>query len=389
MRHTLDVAVFDALARGSGGAGVARVLVAARRSRTLLFIRLVVGGDARATRAFEVLGELRRTAPSAVNRVLDDPVVGAWATAAVLRQERGERTAAADLAFAAAAAAIRAGAQVSLDFPRRTAAVLPSLGAIALPSGGVHRTDCLEWTPFRVISPATGVAWTVGGWPEGLLPEGLGIATETDRGRWTGRLRAAWSLLAEHHRPLAEELAATITAITPLARTSAGDTSATVSDALGCVFLSLGEDPESLAATLVHELHHARLTVLTDLFPFFDTGNRSRFYAPWRPDPRPLPGLLHGTYAHLGIAGFWRVRRLVAPSARADREFARWRAAISSTARTLLDSGGLTPLGRRFVEGIHRTAGQWTAEPVPTAAVRSATDLLAEHHRTWLRRWAS
>ena len=30
-----------------------------------------------------------------------------------------------------------------------------------------------------------------------------------------------------------------------------------------------------------------------------------RVYAPWRPEPRPVVGLLQGVYAHLGIARFW------------------------------------------------------------------------------------
>ncbi|MFC6481384.1 HEXXH motif-containing putative peptide modification protein [Streptomyces goshikiensis] len=31
-----------------------------------------------------------------------------------------------------------------------------------------------------------------------------------------------------------------------------------------------------------------------------------RFWAPWRSDPRPLEGLLHGAYAHLALAGYWQ-----------------------------------------------------------------------------------
>jgi hypothetical protein len=34
-----------------------------------------------------------------------------------------------------------------------------------------------------------------------------------------------------------------------------------------------------------------------------------RYYAPWRADPRLASGLLQGTYAFLGVSGFWRCQR--------------------------------------------------------------------------------
>jgi HEXXH motif-containing protein len=33
-----------------------------------------------------------------------------------------------------------------------------------------------------------------------------------------------------------------------------------------------------------------------------------RCYAPWREDLRPISGFLQGTYAFLGVSGFWRRR---------------------------------------------------------------------------------
>ncbi|WP_084467389.1 aKG-HExxH-type peptide beta-hydroxylase [Actinokineospora inagensis] len=386
-QHTMSLDLFDALATGGGGAEAARLLVSARRSRTVAFIRLLAAADPDASEPYSVLGELRQHHPVAVNRVLDDPMVGLWVTAALLRHERGEPVGGAGLAHVAAAAAVRADVAVDLKFPGLVSSVLPTLGTLVGPVRGRVRTDHLFWQPFPMLAPAPGLRWTFGGWPAGLLPDGLGLARFVDTAAWAERVAQAWELLTTDHPVLAEELAVMVSALTPLAPSDVGETSATVGDALGCVFLSLGTDAESMAVTLAHELHHAKLTVLMDLFPLFDTDDDTRYYAPWRTDPRPIAGLLHGAYAHLAIASFWRDRRRVAVSPRAHREFARWRAATWLATQTLLDSDALTPLGSRFVDAIGDRVLGWLAEPVPADEQRVARRLLAEHHRTWLSRW--
>ncbi|MEU4743393.1 hypothetical protein AB0G02_23425, partial [Actinosynnema sp. NPDC023658] len=70
---------FAALARGGGGASAVRTLRLARRSRTLLLIRSIAAQPS-ARPAFSLLREVARVAPGAVDRVLDHPSVGAWAT---------------------------------------------------------------------------------------------------------------------------------------------------------------------------------------------------------------------------------------------------------------------------------------------------------------------
>ncbi|GLW91254.1 aKG-HExxH-type peptide beta-hydroxylase [Actinokineospora globicatena] len=379
--HTVTEAVFDDLAGGGGGREVARALVSARRSRTLAFLRLLATDrDPAAAQAFAVLGDLRAHDPDAVTRVLDDPVVGLWATAALLRGDRGQSTPGC-LAQIAAAVAIRAGVVVELLFTAPTT-VLPSLGTVE-PIVGRARTDRLRWTPFPAVRLAPGVRWTFGGWPQGLLPDGLGLAVRPDFALWQERLEAAWELLATDHPVVAAELAELVSAVTPLEPSDVGEASATVGDALGCVFLSLSADAEMMAVTLAHEVHHAKLTVLMDLFPLFDTADDRLFYAPWRTDPRPVAGLLHGAYAHLAIAGFWRERRQLAESARAHQEFARWREATWTVSQILLDSGALTPLGHRFVCGIRDRVQVWLSEAVPASDLRTATRLLAEHRQRW------
>ncbi|GLZ41971.1 HEXXH motif-containing putative peptide modification protein [Actinokineospora sp. NBRC 105648] len=372
---------FERLARGGGGVACVRALVSARRSRTLAAIRLAAIGDDRGRRAYDLLAALGRQAPGAVRRVLDDPVVGAWATQAVLDGSR-----AAELGFVAAAAAVRAGVPVEVDLPRGGHGVLPSLGSLTGVFGGPARTDLLQWKAFPVIGVGGGVAFTIATWPAGILPPGLELAAEVDLPACAALLRAAWDLVTRTDPRRAAELAAVITTLTPMPARSTRTNSATVPDALGCVFLTFNADPESLAVTLAHEAQHAKLAALMDIHPLVEVGGATRYYAPWRDDPRPAVGLLHGVYAFLGVTGFWRRRRLVAPGAHADREFARWRSAALGAARTLLAGDDLTAHGRRFAHGGVATLRECCGERVPGDTATDAARALADHRRRWLAR---
>ena len=109
----------------------------------------------------------------------------------------------------------------------------------------------------------------------------------------------------------------------------------------------------TLALLLIHEFQHVKLGAVLDLYDLYDPTDGRLFHAPWREDPRPLEGLLQGTYAHLAVTDFWRVRQEVTSGAAADvagQRFAYWRAHTCDAIETLVSSGSLTPLGEQFVD---------------------------------------
>ena len=117
--------------------------------------------------------------------------------------------------------------------------------------------------------------------------------------------------------------------------------------------------------------------------------HRARYYAPWRDDPRPITGLLHGVYAHLGVSRFWRWQRHQedgAAAIRAHAEFARWRDAATIAAEVLLASGGLTEAGTDFVSGTLSTLRTWSGEDVPAAAMHLARSESQRHLSRWQQR---
>jgi uncharacterized protein len=143
-----------------------------------------------------------------------------------------------------------------------------------------------------------------------------------------------------------------------------------------------------LALLIIHEFQHVKLGALSDMFDLWDRKDQRQFFAPWRQDPRPVGALLQGTYAHIGVTDYWRLRRhqVTGPDALAAAEqFALWRMMTAEAIETLAGSGALTPLGARFVDGMRATCSPWLGEPVPETAATTAARLAAERREAWQR----
>ncbi|MEH0844834.1 HEXXH motif domain-containing protein, partial [Micromonospora sp. CPCC 205711] len=320
----------------------------------------------------------------------------------------------------------RASAPADLDVPLDPATSgrldLPGLGAVRVPAGAARaRVRCAggraevycagerieigpdgpadpRWRPTPRLRVAhDGVPLTLlldaGTWRHVPLTVAAGVHPVADGAgdprRWQERLGEGWRLLVDGHRAVAEEVGAALRTLVPLPRPDAGIRSGTFHHGFGAVAMSLPRDARSAAVTLAHEVQHLKLAALTDLFPLVEPGSGELFYAPWRPDPRPLDGLLHGAYAHLGVAGFWRrqQRSEADPAARrhAEVEFARWTRAAGDTARLLAAQPRLTPVGRRVVAGMTAVLDGWRREPLHPDAAAAAERLLATHRARWER----
>lgn len=212
----------------------------------------------------------------------------------------------------------------------------------------------------------------------------LGRLTGTEAAAWELLIGQARDILAADHPAVARTLDTITKVLVPISPPQAGTRSATARTAYGSVAMSWPHDARSAALALAHEVHHAKLAMLMDLFDLVRPGARGRFYAPWRDDPRPAAALLQGAYAHMGVAGFWRAERHLAPDPEmAHSEFVRWRDAAHEACLTLLKSGTVTGLGRRFVEGMLETLAAWRADRVPAEASATARRAATRHRLQW------
>ncbi|WP_171075271.1 HEXXH motif domain-containing protein [Nonomuraea basaltis] len=406
--HRISATAFARLAAGGGGAQAVAELCAAQTSKHRLLVRLLVDEAQRAglvTRAYEALSEMETGAPEEVGRCLRHPAVGAWALRACRGQADPGR-----LAAVALAAAVRTRTACRLEVPVRDGALmLPSLGLVTLPNsapevavasvepsdGGaelrvghhVRRVDTScdgsGWQVLHRVPFGPGRLMTIDDldpyrWPGDDVDERL---TEERRQWWSSCLREAWKVLQARHWTMGGEIAMAVSVLTPVVTRSLEQHSASARDTFGTIALSDPIDGMGMALTLAHELQHAKLYALSDLVELTTPDDGRRYYAPWRPDPRPLNGLLHGAYAHAGVAGFWR-RHTEDPGRgpHAQVEFARWREASYQVTGTLLDSGALTKEGTHFVSTLRDTLVRWRAEPVDPVAAAQAR-LQSERHR--------
>ena len=427
--HLLPGDQFDTLAAGFGAAAAIGELVRAQRSRLRLLLQLLREQatrphDGQFLAGWDLLAEVERDQAGAFGLVLAHPYVRTWAERCLRAAApsapsgaAGLPREAAHLAAIAAGAAIRAGLPAEIDVPVTDGyACLPTLGRLHVPDepavtvavtdgGFAARTATRKWH-VSLASPELDTDWQPvrelrsGSFAVRLedtdpyrdchqwLPSGR-LSTR-DMDSWHQQFTEAWPLLERAFPGYLPGLMAGLTTLMPLARGDAsGDISAASRQAFGAVGAALPAGGDVLALLILHEFQHVKLGAVLDLFDLCDLTDRRLFYAPWRPDPRPLGALLQGTYAHLAVTDYWRVRRNELPGeqARAAEDlFARWRMLTAEAIETLAGSGGLTALGVRFVNGMEATVRPWLDEPVGSTAEAAARAWAAEQQAAWRRR---
>jgi len=361
-------------------------------------------------RSYRALAIVQRHAPGAVAEILRGPQVGAWAAWCLRRLGHGEAgdntplwVHLAHLGSIAAAAAIRSGASLQVRVPARAGAVLlPSVGRAAgqrgddwaliectVGAGGLlldGKAPAL-WTPVRSLRTRAG-GTTLEVQLDDMDPYwqvfGLPLRNQLDDGefdRWQDRLTATWNILAERHPHRLDTMAAAVRCLVPVEQAGRfGRVSASSADAAGAIALTEPTNPTRLAATLIHESQHYRLAALHDLRPLYDQSPRDLLYSPWRNDPRPLSGVVHGIQAFLGVADFW-LREPFDPIA--NLEYTRHAAQLRIATRVLAGAKGLTPLGRALTESFRAAIDRLPTDVGTSEVRRIADDLVAEHQASW------
>jgi uncharacterized protein len=319
--------------------------------------------NAASAEGWAVLCDLDATHPGAVAEVFAYPYTQAWAIRC-LRPPRGAdpELDRAHLAGLAASAALRAGVTAELPVPVRDGMLhLPLLGALdARPGAGA--TVRVAVSQGRLVA-GNGPAWHA---VRRVTGSGFQVAVEDldpfrDCQQWatTARLSelewlgwrrglAAAGRGLTHGLPAyARVLKAGLRTVVPLLPAPVGMRSATTRYAFGAVGLALPDDADAIAELLVHEFQHTKLFALSDFHELLDRASTQRLRVPWRDDPRPVEGVLHGIYAHLALAQLSRSR-----GAQERDVWLRYRAWVCDACEALQKTKALTADGERFVAGM-------------------------------------
>ena len=418
-RHSLPAADFDTLAAGLGTVDAIDALRSAQLSRRLIGLRAVVDAVERAQQsgtpgflgALDLLESAQSWDGAAVAAVLNYPSIGSWAAHCLKALSTRVDGAAYDLGYLAciaAAAAAQAKVPFHIEVPVRSGAVyLPTLGRMitgdaptaivesdgreVAVSGLPLSTTGRRWQPLRrLTSTIDGLTFTVilddmdPFRSFGSLPLTSRLDTADVRA-WEQTLQKAWKILVHHHIDHADAIRTGTYSIVPLvaAQPNRG-ISATSRESFGSIAMSMASDPLTFAGVLVHEFQHTKLNGILDLVDLYRPSH-VLYYAPWRQDPRPIGGLLHGAYAFLGVCDFWRVQRMLPMTrfpAYAAMEYARWSDRTFRVADALLSSGSLTAAGELFVLRMRERLASWT-ERMPDEPTQLAKIASTDHRISW------
>ncbi|RSM37686.1 HEXXH motif domain-containing protein [Amycolatopsis balhimycina DSM 5908] len=434
--HRVSLTNLDAMAAGRSDVAVVGQLKQADRSRRLTLLRAVLDSAAELKpamsplppldEAWTLLIEAQRRDPAATDRVITHPHTGLWAVNVLRRLAKGgpgDPPLWADLGGLhrlASAAAIRAGHDFRSRVPVwRGRVMLPTLGLADVrsrrewdfaqvhaecgnvlvrgPAGSMQLPDDSSadgpgWLALRAVRTGEGELWLDDIDPyrefDGPVPPHRLDVGEV--ARWADSLRDTWRLLTEHHPAILSELAAGLSTLVPRAAVDRFTPySASHNEVFGSLVLSRPSDATTFAATLVHEFQHSKLgalLVLVDLLDPAGDNETPRLYAPWRDDPRPPTGLLHGAFSFLGVTAFYHGHYPVETglAARAAQfEFAYRREQAAHAISTLLADAVPSAVGRRFLTTAREQLREWGTELLPDDIMRAAGRANLDHRLSW------
>ncbi|MCW6004628.1 hypothetical protein K1W54_08530 [Micromonospora sp. CPCC 205371] len=399
------------------------VLDAAHLNRQYLLLRMVVDrlpAGARVGGAvkygLDLLAEVQRRSRPALDAVLTYPYVGAGLVRCLreLRSDGDVRSVGRYLAAVAAAAAFNGDVDFDIGIASSAALHIPAfgtawiggclsdirlrqrngrraIGMVTLPEqpgeevagwSAVRRLDSADMTAgatgaavvFDDLDPDRGAG--------GLFPAGR--VPPIEYALWSDMFVQANARLAFAHPGWVKQMRHVLRVMTPLARQRPGQgRSASTWQAYGAVGLTLPHDHLAMAATLIHEVQHSKLNMLMTMLDLHDRTDVVQYYSPWRADPRPLRGLLHGCYAFLGVAAFWSAERAVSADSRADYEFARVALQVRQAIDTLGTVRALTQDGQDFVECMAERLAALETAPVPGSIEHLAALAVDDHRLSW------
>lgn len=386
-----------------------------------------VGSLVEPEEAWRVLAAAEQQDSAAYDDLLRYPTVGVWLTRALHHTRRDQAIATpwpelGYLHLIAAAAAIRCGISCALHVPVWHGMVtLPTVGQIRLPGdfptgtvelrcsahrGQIHTNftqatiDFEPGTPSVEFSPAKRHESTRGGlrltaWIEDLdpyrrfgAPQPPGELDQPKLAEWRKLIDEAWDVLTLQHPNEARELSAGLRVLVPI-DSDAGIAGASSPAAFGGIILSSNGSVIELAETMVHELQHSKLNALLSFDPLVRSRGSERYYAPWRDDPRPLTGLLHGLYAFTCAVEFWAPQRaLLADTEKRHAEFSftHRRSQLRLAMNQLSTKDILTGPGQRLLETLARRLEVLEHATVSSELSTIVDAMVADHHALWRHR---
>jgi HEXXH motif-containing protein len=382
-----------------------------------------VGRGVEPEEAWRTLADAERRDRAAVAEILMYPTVGVWLARALHTTRPSRDTAWPELGYLhliAAAAAIRCDCPRTIRVPVWHGIVsLPTVGHARIPGAfPVGSVDVICAGTESRIEVSRAVAISLDGTSSAFTPaarqestsRGLTLQawlddkdpyhrfgepqpptdlTDSDFAEWRKVLDEAWDVLTLNHPDQARELVSGLRMLGPI-EPDADTIGASASAAFGAIRLSAIGSATEFAEAMVHEMQHSKLNALLGLLKLTDDTS-GLYLAPWRDDPRPLVGVVHGVYAFTCGVEFWLRQEPTVQEVEARRvafDIAYRRTQVRRALRTLVVSGGLTRPGHALVDAVSARLEVCEQAPTDTALSRTVTAMVDDHQALWRLRHA-
>lgn len=129
----------------------------------------------------------------------------------------------------------------------------------------------------------------------------------TDYPAWTSLLNHTVRLLADCWPEMERDIGEGLRAVLPVRSPSASVHMSCSKDVMSFAVLMSSGTPAMLAEALIHEFGHNMLNALAEFDDIFMEPRRTQedLYSPWRPDARPVGGVLHAVYVFERVCEFY------------------------------------------------------------------------------------
>ncbi|MCC3436629.1 MAG: hypothetical protein EAZ39_27435 [Oscillatoriales cyanobacterium] len=206
--------------------------------------------------------------------------------------------------------------------------------------------------------------------------------------KWLSSLEEAWFWIDSCSSLLASEILMGVQSLVPV-HSHAIDVhiSQTFREIPGLLILSWMSDTSVIVEALVHEYHHHKLHALLNLDPILVEGSPEEiYYSPWRDDPRPLGGILQGTYVFQAVLEFGnkllKTDMPILQEKRLQQRVYTVKKQLQTALKVLRTNAGFSSIGRGLIEGIEENIDR--VEPEIPQIEQQLIDLrLKEHQRQW------
>ena len=121
---------------------------------------------------------------------------------------------------------------------------------------------------------------------------------------WTVGLESALELVRAYAPGIHAELLLGKQCLVPIGTHTETHESASYLEFLGLIYLTLHPNSVTMAEALVHEFSHTKLNLVLRFGPLFSNAFDEHLPSPYRPDPRPLHGLVLGLHAFQAVEAF-------------------------------------------------------------------------------------